>query len=125
MCVLFVNIACPLTRADLAKEMLRFEKARFANWCGGVDAAVTMGLQQRLLRRRIAAADSLEGRDDPSQAAAAATRSGANSSSCGRVVVNFPPALLRLMREAKYLDQLGFAVPQLAVNLALQEGQLR
>ena len=121
-----VRAACRLTCADLAREMLRFEKARFASWCGGVDSAVTAGLQQPLLcRQAAAAADSQEGSGSPSQAPAAAARSGTLDGSGGRVGVNFPPALLRLMREAKYLDQLGFGVPQLAVNLALQEGQLR
>ena len=105
--------------------MLLFEKARFASWRDGVDAAVTAGLQQPLLCRQAAeAADSLEGSapGGPSQAAAAVPGSSANNSGDGRVVVNFPPALLLLMREAKYLNQLGFTVPQLAVNLALQEG---
>lgn len=82
-----------------------------------MDTAVTAGLQQPLLARQPPSDSSSAGpSSDPS-------RLGCTSSS--RVVVNFPPGLLQLMREAKYLDQLGCAVPQLAVNLALQEGQLR
>jgi hypothetical protein len=42
-----------------------------------------------------------------------------------RLAINFEPALLRLIREAKYLDQLGFSVPEVVVNTALQERRLR
>lgn len=42
-----------------------------------------------------------------------------------RIVINFAPALLRLIREAKYLDQLGFSIPEVAVNTALQERRFR
>ena len=79
-----------------------------------MEAAISAGLQQPLLRRQAAAPP---GGADP--AAASAVGAG------GQVALNFPPSLLRTMREAKCLEQLGFAVPQAAVNLALQEGQLR
>jgi hypothetical protein len=37
------------------------------------------------------------------------------------VVVNFHADLTRLIRETRYLDKMGFAVPELALQLALQE----
>lgn len=89
-------------------------------WSATVDAAVTAGLQQPLLGRQAPPDDSSNGSSSDAN-----TPGGGGTSSSSRVVVNFPPGLLQLMREAKYLDQLGCAVPQLAVNLALQEGQLR
>lgn len=97
--------------ADLAKGVLQYEKGRFAAWSAGVEAAIAAGLRQPLLSR-----------PPPGDSAAASSLAPAGGA---RVAINFPPALLRLMREAKYLDQLGLAVPQAAVNLALQEGQLR
>uniref|UniRef100_A0A8C5K168 Dynein, axonemal, heavy chain 10 n=1 Tax=Jaculus jaculus TaxID=51337 RepID=A0A8C5K168_JACJA len=36
-------------------------------------------------------------------------------------VLNFSPSLKEIINEAKYLEQLGFAVPELARNIALQE----
>ncbi|XP_021113288.1 dynein heavy chain 10, axonemal isoform X5 [Heterocephalus glaber] len=36
-------------------------------------------------------------------------------------VINFSPALREIINEAKYLEQLGFSVPELARNVALQE----
>lgn len=35
--------------------------------------------------------------------------------------INFAPALREIINEAKYLEQLGFIVPELARNVALQE----
>ena len=127
--------------------MLRYEKTRFAAWCGTVDAAVTAGVQQPLLARvssdasgtvtstSDAAAGAAVGTPGPPLKAGgpgspgAGTGAGVSSSGGGgppgRLAINFPSGLLLMMREAKYLDQLGLAVPPLAVNLALQEGQLR
>lgn len=35
--------------------------------------------------------------------------------------INFPTALREIINETKYLEQLGFPVPELARNVALQE----
>lgn len=35
--------------------------------------------------------------------------------------INFSPALREIINETKYLEQLGFTVPELARNVALQE----
>lgn len=96
--------------------MLQFEKARFAAWAATVDAAVTAGLQQPLLIRQAAAVDGVS---------VSSTTAPPPGRAAAALAINFPPALLLLAREAKYLGQLGCAVPRLAVNLALQEGQLR
>lgn len=37
------------------------------------------------------------------------------------LTINFSPALREIINEAKYLEQLGFSVPELARNVALQE----
>ncbi|KAI7844971.1 hypothetical protein COHA_001338 [Chlorella ohadii] len=103
---------------ELARSVMQYEKGRFAEWSATVDAAVTAGLQQPLLTRQASPDGSSAGLSNDS------SKQGGGASGC-RVVVNFSPDMLQLMREAKYLDQLGCAVPQLAVNLALQEGQLR
>jgi dynein heavy chain len=95
--------------------MLRYEKSRFAAWSAGVEAAVTAGLKQAVLCRQ----------EQGPPASQPDSTTAASPGSSGSVAINFPPGLLRAMREAKYLDQLGFAVPPAAVNLALQEGQVR
>jgi hypothetical protein len=39
----------------------------------------------------------------------------------GRVEVNFHTDLTRLIRETRYLDRMGFTLPEIALNVALQE----
>ena len=41
-----------------------------------------------------------------------------------KYIVDFDPELARIITETKYLEQLGFAVPELARNVALQVSQL-
>lgn len=38
-----------------------------------------------------------------------------------RFIVNFPFELREIISESTYLDQLGFAISELAQNVALQE----
>jgi hypothetical protein len=100
--------------------MHKYEKACFAAWADTIDATVAAGMQQPILRQcqEAAAADETSG----SELREAQTGDGAGSRG---VEINFRPGLLEIMREAKHLGHLGFEVPQAAVNLALQEGQLR
>ena len=51
----------------------------------------------------------------------------ARDATSGRVVINFHPSLATLMREARYLDRVDLpgAVPEVAVNMALQGDKFR
>ena len=42
-----------------------------------------------------------------------------------RLVVNFSQAVVEAVREARYLDRLGFAVPDVALHAALQASRFR
>ena len=37
--------------------------------------------------------------------------------------VNFSPKLTMLIRESKYLDRMGFEIPETALNVTLQESK--
>ena len=43
------------------------------------------------------------------------------ASSIDQYVVDFAPELSQIITEAKYLEQAGFSIPELARNVALQE----
>ena len=43
----------------------------------------------------------------------------------GKILVNFDEQLVILIREAKYLDRMGFAVPETALNVTLQEDKYK
>ncbi|XP_049721902.1 dynein axonemal heavy chain 10 isoform X2 [Elephas maximus indicus] len=49
------------------------------------------------------------------------TEEAATSERGAVFVINFSPALREIINETKYLEQLGFTVPELARNVALQE----
>lgn len=113
-----------LAYTELARTMLAFEKQAFAAWCAGEAATAGPALQQPLLVRCAASIHSSSG--DGINGEAAVSASAAPSSALeSPFVVNLLPALLRLIREARHLDRMGFAVPELVVNVALQEGRLR
>lgn len=39
----------------------------------------------------------------------------------GLIEVNFSKGLVALMRETRYLDRMGFDIPEIALNVTLQE----
>ena len=39
----------------------------------------------------------------------------------GRIYVNFHKNLAQLIRETRYLDRMGFTIPEIALNVTLQE----
>jgi dynein heavy chain len=79
---------------SLAKQMLAFEKSWFGGWSCSVDQLAMTHLKQSILRRE----------------------------SDGQAVVNFHPDLTRIMRETRYLDRMGFKIPEMALNITLQVG---
>lgn len=83
--------------AALAKLLMNFEKSRFRAWIESAEAAAAHHLKQSVLSR-----------DED-----------------GNVIVNFSPALAQLIREARYLDRMGFSIPEAALNVALQEAKYR
>lgn len=78
----------------LARRVLAFEKHLYCEWLSGLEAAALTYLKQNILAR---------------------------DASTGRVQVNFSDGLIRLMRESRYLDRMGFDIPEVALNITLQE----
>ena len=79
----------------LARQALTFEKALFKQWLTGIDAAALSYLKLNILTR------APEGQQ--------------------RIAVNFSEGLVQLMRETRYLDRMGFDIPEIALNITLQE----
>lgn len=78
----------------LAKQVMKFEKALVSKWLANIDADALSYLKLNILTR-----------DAESQ----------------RIVVNFSKGLGQLMRETRYLDRMGFDIPEIALNVTLQE----
>lgn len=84
----------------LAKTIMKHEKALYNDWTAGIQNTTLNHLKQPLLRR------------DPETEV---------------IAINFHPDLTLLIREAKYLDRMDLSspVPEVAVNLALQEEKFK
>ncbi|KAJ7569126.1 hypothetical protein O6H91_01G062100 [Diphasiastrum complanatum] len=77
----------------LGKQVMNFEKQWAGRWAESVGQHASYYLKQAILCK------------EPD----------------GKVSVNFSPNLVQLIRETKYLDALGFRLPEVALNVTLQE----
>lgn len=77
----------------VSKEMRHFQQGLFSEWRDSVNALAMRNLKENILVEDAA----------------------------GRFCVNFSPTLAGLIRESKYLDRMGFPVPETALNVTLQE----
>ena len=80
----------------VSKAIRRYEKGKFDEWKESVNKRAMDCLKQPIFR--------YDGE-------------GPNA----KIVVNFDEQLVVLIRESKYLDRMGFAVPETALNVTLQE----
>ncbi|KAF8276972.1 putative dynein heavy chain [Trypanosoma cruzi] len=78
---------------EVARQMKEYATSRFIQWSEGVRQTTTASLKMNILRK-------------------------GNGET---YVTNFDVALFNVIREAKYLDRLGFEVPQEAINVTLQD----
>ncbi len=76
-----------------AKSIMLYEKRWFSTWSESINGVAMQHLKQAIFKR---------------------------SAETGRVVVNFSGDLVELIRETRYLDRMGFSIPEIALNVALQ-----
>nr|Q9SMH3.1 RecName: Full=Dynein-1-alpha heavy chain, flagellar inner arm I1 complex; AltName: Full=1-alpha DHC; AltName: Full=Dynein-1, subspecies f [Chlamydomonas reinhardtii]CAB56598.1 1-alpha dynein heavy chain [Chlamydomonas reinhardtii] len=79
---------------SFARSVMLTEKKWFSSWSDSINGVAMQHLKQTIFRR---------------------------SAATNRVEVNFHPDLVRLIRETRYLDRMGFPIPEIALNVALQE----
>lgn len=78
----------------LAKGILLYEKRWFSGWSESINGVAMQHLKQPIFKR---------------------------NANHGKVEVNFHGDLIELIRETRYLDRMGFPIPEIALNVALQE----
>ncbi|KAI9223372.1 dynein heavy chain and region D6 of dynein motor-domain-containing protein [Blastocladiella britannica] len=91
-----------------AKAMRQYEEDLYQSWCTHVEGSSLGYLKAFVLNKRTIGTVS----------AAAGT---AASLLAERYIVNFKPELADIIKEAKYLEKIGFAIPETTINIALQE----
>lgn len=75
------------------KSVMYYEKKLFSTWSDSINTITMQHLKQPIFLK---------------------------SSITGRVEVNFHTDLIELIRETRYLDRMGFPIPEIALNVALQ-----
>ena len=81
-----------------ARSVMLYEKGLFSSWSDSINAVAMQHLKQPIFRR---------------------------NAKTSRVEVNFHGDLIELIRETRYLDRMGFHIPEIALNVALQVGAVR
>ncbi|XP_041585454.1 dynein heavy chain 10, axonemal isoform X1 [Vulpes lagopus] len=89
---------------EMGRTMKDFEDRKYEQWREATELVLPALMKKSLLTKTSTVADE-----------------AANSDKGAIFAVNFSPALKEIISETKYLEQLGFSVPELARNVALQE----
>jgi dynein heavy chain len=107
--------ACARAYTDLAKTCMRYEKRLHGAWVEGADQTALRHLKSGVLKD-VSPERAVDSRgDDTSKKDASASRDASS------VVVNFHPELATLLRESRYLDRMGFSIPETALKVTLRE----
>ncbi|KAJ2996626.1 Dynein heavy chain 10, axonemal [Globomyces sp. JEL0801] len=85
----------------VAKSMRAYEEQYYHQWCFSVESNSLQYLKNHILMR------------DQTQSS--------TSNILDKITVNFRMELKDIIKETKYLDKMGFSVPEAALNVALQE----
>lgn len=79
---------------SIARQVMTYEKILLKQWIANVDSMAMNYLKMNILAR-----------DDDS----------------GKIIVNFNKGLVKLMRETRYLDRMCLDIPEIPLNVTLQE----
>ncbi|GMH41526.1 hypothetical protein BSKO_09436 [Bryopsis sp. KO-2023] len=79
---------------SFARAVMNFEKKKFSAWAETADGIAMQHLKQSILKK---------------------------NPESGKIEVNFHNDLTQLIRETRYLDRMGFTIPDIALNVTLQE----
>jgi dynein heavy chain len=108
--------------------MREYEEQLYIAWCQSVEANSMQYLKTHILLKEtgIPLVSGVAGSvgNQPLAVTDAANGGGAAAQNADgkpeKVYVNFRPELREIIKETKYLDKLGFMVPEAALNVALQ-----
>ncbi|XP_004753142.1 dynein axonemal heavy chain 10 isoform X1 [Mustela putorius furo] len=89
---------------EVGRTMKDYEDRKYEQWRETTELVLPTLMKKSLLTKTSSIADET-----------------ANLEKGAMFAINFSPALKEIINETKYLEQLGFSVPELARNVALQE----
>lgn len=97
---------------SVARQMKFYEDQKYEEWRQSVEQHLPSLLKRNLLIKPHHAAEEMR---------AAAQKEADEAAVQLKYLVDFDPQLTEIVSETKYMEQLGFSVPELARNVALQE----
>ncbi|XP_045152663.1 dynein axonemal heavy chain 10 [Echinops telfairi] len=92
---------------EVGKRMKEYEDQKYEQWKELTEQTLPTLMKKSLLTKSVAVNEE-----------------GTTSERGTIFVINFSPVLREIINETKYMEQLGFVVPELARNVALQEDKL-
>ncbi|KAJ3224095.1 Dynein heavy chain 10, axonemal [Clydaea vesicula] len=107
---------------SVARSMREYEEQLYQQWCQNVEVNSLQYLKTHILVKEVLPVSN--------QAAGINALLAANQGDFGvhnapavteKVLVNLKPELREIIKETKYLDKMGYMVPESALNVALQE----
>lgn len=101
----------------VAKAMRSYEEQLYHQWALSVEGNSLQHLKRNILIKDSNTPESL----NKGVFTAASTMPNKNVSQQEMITVNFRPELREIIKETKYLDKMNLAVPEAAMNVALQE----
>ncbi|XP_072367150.1 dynein axonemal heavy chain 10 isoform X2 [Scyliorhinus torazame] len=103
---------------EVGRRMRTYEDKLYEHWQSETNIKLHLLLKQSLLKKISVSATSL-GSSAIAESSFSAHEDWYDANST--YDVNFAPELQEIIMESKYMEQLGFQIPQLARNVALQE----
>ncbi|XP_064619187.1 dynein axonemal heavy chain 10-like isoform X2 [Lineus longissimus] len=101
----------------VAKQMKAYEDHKYEQWKDNVEQVLPSLLKRNLL---IKPAEKLQQQQESGEPTTLDKEDGENQMEL-KYMVDFDPQLAEIVTETKHMEQLGFSVPELARNVALQE----
>ncbi|XP_025020180.1 dynein heavy chain 10, axonemal, partial [Python bivittatus] len=109
---------------EVAKRMKEYEDLKYDQWRNITEDRLPVLLKKTLLARVHASGVIIQSNPETQQPSTHSDETEATGEKSPRFVVNFSPRLREIINETKYMEHLGFPVPEIAKNVALQEDKL-
>ncbi|KAG8146105.1 hypothetical protein E2320_012502 [Naja naja] len=106
---------------EVAKRMKEYEDVKYDQWRNTTEERLPILLKKTLLARVHLTGMVLQSSPDAPEPSVRSDEVETTSEKSTRFVVNFSPILREIINETKYMEHLGFPVPEIARNVALQE----
>nr|XP_028567040.1 dynein heavy chain 10, axonemal isoform X2 [Podarcis muralis] len=108
---------------EVAKRMKEYEDLKYDQWRENTEEKLPILLKKTLLAKVHPSGAIIQANPETREQSPRSEEIDTGEKTT-RFTVNFSPKLREIINETKYMEQLGFPVPEIARNVALQEDKL-